>query len=149
MQKDKKWFGTLRYSIHCMAHRMNLAFGIVRNFGCVSKVESLIKEIYQYFYRSPKWVQEFQHFAEGLTDGRKLLKDTDTRWISLDGPAYQVMSEYLSLLGLIHSMQDRFPQLYSSLTNVKVLLTLVAILPMLHNMRNIMKKVQQRAMYIT
>ena len=45
-------------------------------------------------------------------------------------------------------MRDRFPQLYSSLTNVKVLLTLVAILPMLHNMRNIMKKVQQRAMYI-
>ena len=40
--------------IHCMAHRMNLAFGIVSNFGCVSKVESLIKEIYQYFYRSPK-----------------------------------------------------------------------------------------------
>ena len=35
--------------IHCMAHRMNLAFGIVSDFGCVSKVESLIKEIYQYF----------------------------------------------------------------------------------------------------
>ena len=36
--------------IHCMAHRMNLAFGIVSNFGFVSKVESLIKEIYQYFF---------------------------------------------------------------------------------------------------
>ena len=35
--------------IHCMAHRMNLAFGIVSDFGCVSKVESLIKDIYQYF----------------------------------------------------------------------------------------------------
>lgn len=40
--------------IHYMAHRMNLAFGIVSNFGCVSNVESLIKEIYQYFCRSPK-----------------------------------------------------------------------------------------------
>ena len=29
--------------IHCMAHQMNLAFVIVSNFGCVSKVESLIK----------------------------------------------------------------------------------------------------------
>ena len=33
--------------IHYMAHQMNLAFGIVSDFGCVSKVESLIKEIYQ------------------------------------------------------------------------------------------------------
>ncbi len=117
--------------IHCTAHRMNLAFEIVSNFGCVSKVESLIKEIYQYFCRSPKRVWEFQHFVAGLTDGRKLLKDNDTRWISLDGPTHRVMSEYLSLLGLIHSVQDRFPRLYSSLTNVKVLLTLVAILPIL------------------
>ena len=35
--------------IHCMAHRMNLAFEIVSNFGYVSKVESLIKEIYHCF----------------------------------------------------------------------------------------------------
>ena len=90
--------------IHCMAHRMNLAFGIVSDFGCVSKVESLIKEIYQYFCRSPKQVQEFQNFSQGLTDGRKLLKDNDTRWISLDGPTHRVMSKYMSLLGLIHSV---------------------------------------------
>ena len=42
----------------CMAHQMNLAFGIVSNFGCVSKVDSLIKKIYHYFYRSPKRVQK-------------------------------------------------------------------------------------------
>ena len=40
--------------IHCMAHRMNLDFGIANDFGCVSKVESLVKDIYQYFCRSPK-----------------------------------------------------------------------------------------------
>ena len=40
--------------IHCMAHQMNLAFGIASDYGCVIKVESLIKEIYQYFCRSPK-----------------------------------------------------------------------------------------------
>ena len=126
--------------IHYMAHQMNLAFGIVSDFGCVSKVESLIKEIYQYFYQSPKRFQEFQHFAIGLTNGRNLVKDNDTKWISLDGPVHRVMSEYPSLLGLIHSMRDRFPRLYSILTNVKVLLTLVAILPMLQDMRNIIKK---------
>ena len=45
--------------IHCMDHRMNLAFGIVSDFSCISKVESLIKDIYQYFCRSPKQVWEF------------------------------------------------------------------------------------------
>ena len=61
---------------------------------------------------------------------------------------HRVMFEYPSLLGLIHSVRDRFPRLYSILTNVKVLLTLAAILPMLQDMRNIIKKVQQRDMYI-
>ena len=40
--------------IHCMPDQMNPSFGIVSNFGCVSKVESLIKEIYKYFCQSPK-----------------------------------------------------------------------------------------------
>ena len=58
------------------------------------------------------------------------------------------MSVYLSFLGLIHYVRDKFPWLYSSLTNVKILLTLAAILPMLQDMRNIMKMVKKRAMYI-
>ena len=65
--------------IHCMAHRMNLTFGIVNDFGCVRKVETLIKDIYQYFFQSSKQVWELKHFTQGLSDGRKLLKDNDTR----------------------------------------------------------------------
>ena len=33
--------------IHCMAHRMNLAFGVVSKHAPVQKIEVLIKEIYQ------------------------------------------------------------------------------------------------------
>jgi hypothetical protein len=62
---------------------------------------------------------------------------------------HRVISEYPSLLGLFHSVQEKFAQLYSSLTNVKILLTLATILPMLQDMRNMIKKIQQRAMYIT
>ena len=42
-KKIKNDLATYVIPIHCMAHQMNLAFGIVSDFGCVSKVESLIK----------------------------------------------------------------------------------------------------------
>ena len=55
-KKIKNDLAPYAISIHCMAHQMNLAFGIVKNFGCVNKVESLIKDTYQYFFWSPKQV---------------------------------------------------------------------------------------------
>jgi hypothetical protein len=41
-------------SIHCMAHRMNLAFKILSKFPLVSKVQDLVYEAYAYFCCSPK-----------------------------------------------------------------------------------------------
>ena len=76
--------------IHYMAHRMNLAFGIVSDYPLIYKVEDLIKEIYRNFCWIPKWFREFQQFDEGLTNGIKMLKDNDTRLISLDGPGHRV-----------------------------------------------------------
>ena len=61
-------------SIHCMAHRMNLAFKIVSNFPLVSKVEELVREPHAYFCRSPKRFIEFQQFANDITDGKKTIK---------------------------------------------------------------------------
>jgi len=89
-------------SIHCMSHRINLAFKIVSKFPLVSKVEELVRESHAYFCRSPKRFTEFQQFADGITDGKKLLKDVDTRWISLNGPAQRLFSEYKSLVGVMH-----------------------------------------------
>ena len=57
-------------NIHCMAHRMNLAFKIVRKFPLVSKVEELVRETHAYVFRSPKRFTEFQQFADGITDGK-------------------------------------------------------------------------------
>jgi len=64
--------------IHCMAHRTNLAFKIVSNFEEVSKVETLVKDLYSYFSKSPKRALEFCQFAKGVTNGKRLLKDVDT-----------------------------------------------------------------------
>ena len=49
---------------------------------------------------------EFQQFADGVTDGKKLLKDVDTRWISLNRPAQRLFSEFKSLVGLIYENHD-------------------------------------------
>lgn len=40
-------------NIHCMAHRMNIAFKIVIKFLSISKVEYLVHETHAYFSRSP------------------------------------------------------------------------------------------------
>lgn len=61
--------------------------------------------------------------------------------------------EYPSLIGLFHitrneSDQPKFPDLLRRLSNLETLLTLAALLPMLEEMRNIMKATQKRALYI-
>jgi hypothetical protein len=53
-------------SIHCMGHRMNLAFKIVSKFPSVSKVEDLVREAYAYFSRSPKQFLEFKNLLTVL-----------------------------------------------------------------------------------
>ena len=128
---------------------------MVSDYPLIYRVEDLIKEIYKHFCRSPKRFREFQQFAEGLTNGRKLLKDNDTKWISLDGLAHQVFSKYPSLLGTMESIHDnhsgqwKYGDLLEKLSNIETLLTLVPILSMLEEMRNNMKKIQKRYMYIS
>ena len=49
-------------SIHCMAHRMNLAFKIVSNFSLISNVGYLVCEVHEYFCWSPKRFLELFFF---------------------------------------------------------------------------------------
>lgn len=138
-------------SIHCMAHRMNLAFKIVSKFPSVSNVEYLVRDVHAYFFRSPKQFLEFQKFVEGVTDGKKLLNDVDTRWISLKGPAQRLFDEYASLVGVMyehHSSVDKSKTLLFQLADIKTLLTLAGILPMLYEMNNLVKLSQSHTMYI-
>ena len=55
------------FSIHCMDHRMNLAFKIVNKFPLVSKVKELVHENHEYFFHSTKRFTESQQFADGIT----------------------------------------------------------------------------------
>ena len=130
--------------IHCMAHRMNLAYKMVSNHENVAKLEDLIRELHAYMSSSPKRFLEFQKFAIGITDGKKLLKDVETRWISLYEPACRVREEYPSLVGFMHKYRhevDRARDLLFRLTDLETLLTLVGILPMLKEINTLMKHV--------
>ena len=57
-------------NIHCMAHRMNLAFKIVSKFPPVSKIEEIVHETHAYFCCSPKQFTKFQQFENGIIDGK-------------------------------------------------------------------------------
>jgi len=92
---------------------------------------------------------EFQKFVESVTNGNKLLKDVDIRWISLNGPAQRLFSEYQSLVGVMyehHSSVDRTQDILFRLTDIETLLTLVGILPMVDEMSVLMKMSQRRTM---
>jgi hypothetical protein len=139
-------------SIHCMAYRMNLKFKIVNKFPLVSKVEYLVHEAYSYFFRSPKRFSEFQKITDGITNGNKLLKDVDIRWISLNRPIQILFSEYQSFVGVMyeyHFSVDKAQDLLFRLTGIETLLTLVGILPMLDEMNVFVKMSRRRIMYIT
>ena len=60
VKKLKEFFAPCIFGIQCMAHRMNLAFGIVNNSSQIYRVEVLIKEIYRNYCQSPKQFREFQ-----------------------------------------------------------------------------------------
>ena len=138
-------------SILCMAHRMNLAFKIVIKFPLVSKVEELVRETHAYFCRSPKQFIEFQQFANGITDGKKLLKDVDTRWISLNGPSQRQFSDYQSLIGVMYEHRfsvDKAQDILFRLTDIETLLTLAGIIYLLHEMNVLVKMDQIHTMYI-
>lgn len=85
-------------------------------------------------------------------DGKKLLKDVDTRCISLNGLDQRLFSEIKSLVVLMyenHYNVDKAQHLLSRLINIETLLKLAGILPMLHEMNFLMKMSQNRIMYIS
>jgi hypothetical protein len=139
-------------NIHCIAHRMNIAFKIVIQFPLVSKFEDLVRETHAYFCRSPKRFKEFQKFVEGDMDGKNLLNDVDTRWISLNGLYQRIFSEYQSLLGVMYEHRfsvDKAQDIPFRLTDIETLLKLDGILPMLYEMNFLLKMSQSHTIYIS
>jgi hypothetical protein len=85
--------------VHCVAHRCNLAFKGLSNLGIFAAIEKLLSVSYGYFCKSPKRFSEFRQLAELTnTKGLKMLKNVQTRWVSLIEPLRRLLSEYRTLI---------------------------------------------------
>jgi len=85
--------------VHCVAHRCNLAFKALSNLGIFADIEKLLSVTHSYFCKSPKRFSEFRMLAELTeTKGLKLLRNVQTRWVSLIEPLRRLLSEYRTLI---------------------------------------------------
>ncbi|KAH7405300.1 hypothetical protein KP509_15G064700 [Ceratopteris richardii] len=141
--------------IHCMSHRTNLAFKSVSEFVFVQKVEDLVHQAYAFFSKSPKRIKEFKCFSDGISKGRKLKKNIDTRWISLIGPVERLFEEYKSVIGVVNIMslskgiqKGKAHTLLQMVSDVETLLYLGGMLPLLREMNNLIKVSQSRDIYV-
>jgi hypothetical protein len=90
-------------SVHCHAHKVNLAVKTLFELDVFHCIEELMRLSHAYFAHSPKKYNEYKSFAQTIdTKGLKLLKNVTTRWLSLLSPMRQVLSEYHTIIGKMH-----------------------------------------------
>jgi len=91
------------------------------------------------------------------TKGLKMLRNVETRWISMRSPAQQIMSEYKTLLVKIGLNMSRVggskPNAtastnYDYLSDIEVLLSLSCFIPMLNVVHCLIKLSQDRDVFI-
>lgn len=58
--------------IHCLTHRINLAFKILSKERLVNEVDMLVDDLHGFFCRSSKRVMEFKEFVDGLMIGKNI-----------------------------------------------------------------------------
>jgi len=137
--------------IHCMGHILNLAYKIVTIDTCVAKVEELIDKVYVYFSKSSKRNIKFQQFALEKSDGKRMLKHVENRWISMFKPIEGVFEQYKFLTGFLYQNRrdvDRAKDLLYHMINLEILLILYEMIPMLFEMNKLINIAQERSIYI-
>jgi len=85
--------------VHCVAHRCNLAFKALSDLQIFGDIEKLLSVTHAYFGKSPKRYSEFKQLVElTKTKGLKMLRNVQTRWVSLIEPLRRLLSEYKTLI---------------------------------------------------
>lgn len=153
------------FGVHCMAHRTNLAVQPLSNLPVVAKLEALCQAMYSYFSHSPKRHSEFEKLANIVeTEGRRMLRNVKTRWISLLEPLKRVMGEYKTLVvKMCDDAAVKGPQLtakqvaareaarenYDLLCDIGTLLGLPCIMPLLDCVNALMKFAQSDDAFVS
>ncbi len=122
-----------------MAHYTNLAIAMLSSLKLVSKVESLLAEMYNYFAHSPKQHLEFCKLVEILeSKGNKLLKNIKTWQISMLSSCKIFFAKYKILVVKMAEDSDHIENAKSSYElpcGVEMLLGLACILPYLETIQ--------------
>ena len=142
----------------CASHRINLVVETLSQYPMVSRLEGLFQSIYSYFCRSHKRHSELQKLADLMeTKAKKMLRNVDTRWISMRSPAQRILGEYKTLLvkmGLNmspsagHKGSARAAANFDALSDVQTLLSLACFIPMLNDVHCLIKLSQARDIFI-
>jgi hypothetical protein len=141
--------------MHCVAHRTNLAVEVLLEFEMISAIEKLLKKLYTYFSKSPKRHLELEKLSELLQSKEgNFLHNVKIQWISMLSPLKRVLSEYRVLLVKMYA--DSNAKLvvkgaeanYCRLANVRTLLSLAALLPLLQTMKDLVVFAQSQFVYV-
>ncbi len=129
-----------------MAHCTNLAIIAFSFLRFISKVESLLAGMYNYFTHNPKQHLEFCKLVEILeSKGNKLFKNIKTWWISKLSPCKIFFAEYNFLVVKMVEDSDHIENAksnYELLCDVETFLRLACILLYLETMQGLFKFAQ-------
>ena len=141
--------------MHCVVHRSNLAVQCLSNLEMVARIETILAVFHKYFIKSPKRHLKLQKLVELLeSKGKKFLQNIKTRWISMLSPLKCVLSEYRTLLVKIYSDHLIKPTIsatkvnYELMVDIKCLLTLAAVLPLLEAVKALVVFAQSPSVYV-
>ena len=141
--------------MHCVVHRSNLAMQCLSDLEMVARIETILVALHKYFSKFPKCHLELQKLAELLkSKGSKILQNIKTRWISMLRPLKHVLSEYRIVLVKIctgHLVKSTIPAAkvnYELMVDIKCLLTLAAVLPLLEAVKALVVFTQSPSVYV-
>ena len=141
--------------MHCVAHRSNLAVQCLSDLEMVARIETLLAALHKYFSKFPKYHLELQKLAELLESmGIKILQNIKTRWISMLSSLKRVLSEYRILLVKMyfdHFVKPTIPTAkvnYELMVDIKSLLTLTTVLPLLEAVKALVVFAQSPSIYV-
>ena len=141
--------------MHCMAHRCNLAANTLEAHDVVSMVVNMSKSVYNFYKKSTVRSAELAVCQRALRlPVHMMLADVETRWISHEAPVRRLLSQLPAVLKHVVEHLSRMPrcskgiEMHARMTDLERVIALAALLPMLSELKSLIKIMQSRDAYV-
>jgi hypothetical protein len=141
--------------MHYVVHRNNLSVQCLSDLEMVARIEALLAALHKYFNQFPIRHLKLQKLAELLESKCiNFFQNVKTRWISMLSSLKRVLSEYRTILVKMYYDQFVKPTIpaakvnYELMADIKCLLRLVAVLPLLKTVKALVVFVQSSSVYV-